>query len=282
MLLFVIEPTAVTNKFSPSTLLALFVGALWGLFLGSFNESAGPWLVALLGPPVALLLSPKSPILSWQTPVIAATISTTILNRDRGDTGSGGPADTFGSLLLIGCLNWVMFTAFSCPWGFIFQRRAKKGQEPAQPTPEATPARVGTVFLVFLACSVVVIGAIATVWPVGSASQTGMAEHFYSLLVATAGVALSIGTYWLAHRVGIADSVKQVLELALVLAVVSCGLFFIGDFLPGSSNASGSGPAQSPLGDGIWCLLTALEAGAGLVFLARMKKRFLQAATEMS
>jgi hypothetical protein len=274
MLAFVIEALSM-DKDSSRTFLSLFVAVIWGLILGSFAESTGPWLIALFGPPVALLLSAKRPILSWQTPLVAAAISATILNRDRGDTGSGGPADTFSSLLLIGFFNWLMFTLFSCPWGFIFQRRAKKAKEQEQPSnaPEVTPARVGTVLLVFLACGVVLAGAIAAVWPITSSAKASTADHFYGLLIATGGVALTVVTYRLAFKLGIADSVKQVLDLALILAAVSCGFFFVGDFLPGSHSAPGPSLAQSLLDDGVWCLLTAIEAVAGLILLTRAKSR---------
>jgi hypothetical protein len=176
-----------------------------------------------------------------------------------------------------------MFTLFSCPWGFIFQRRARKSRrtEPAPSSPEVTPSRIGAVLLVFLAFSVVLVGAIAAVWPITSSAKTGMADHFYGLLIATAGVALTLVAFRLAFKLGIAEPVKQVLDLALILAAVSCGFFFFGDFLPGS-HSGGRSLAQSVLDDGVWCLLTAIEAVAGLIVLARIKNHLAALSPESS
>ena len=77
------------NSTNSRTWLGIIVGVAWGLFLGSFFKSedmTGPWLLVLLGPPVVLLVSPKTPILSWQTPLVTAVLYGSILTRSRGDT----------------------------------------------------------------------------------------------------------------------------------------------------------------------------------------------------
>ena len=278
---------AEMNKDFTPTPLALLIGVIWGLILGCFCTYTGPWLVVLLGPPAILLLSAKRPLLSWQVPLVSAAITATILNRDRGNTGSGGPGDTPGSVLLDAFLIWLMFSLFSCPWAFIFQRRAKRAQQsalqkaasptsaqPATPPPDAdvTPARIGAVLLVFLACAVVLAGSAVAIWPAAS-TPGDRADHLIGLLIAAAGVAFTVGIYRLAHRLSIGDSVKQVLELPLILAAVFGGLFFVGDLIPVSKYAPPQLSTPSPLDQDIWGLLAALIASAGLVVLARLKRR---------
>jgi hypothetical protein len=258
------------------TLLGLIAGIAWGLVLGYFfksEDATGPALVVLLGPPVVLLICPERPLLSWQAPVVTAAVFGTIMTRNRGDTGSGGPVDTPGSLLLTALLPWLMLSLLSSPWAIIFQQRARKKLEGVKGSTEPSASRVGVTLLVFLACALVLLGFALAMVPIDSADPHDRLVHFYGLLMAAAGVAMSVGTYRIAHKLGIGERVKDVLELPLILGAVVAGLFLLAScimlFLPGSSQF----PRQALSSGGISCVLAVMEAAAGLIWLARTGKR---------
>jgi hypothetical protein len=268
------------SKEPSRTWLSLLTGIGWGLVLGYFHQWAGPWPVVLLGPPLVLLISSERPILSWQTPLVAAAISAAILGRDRGDTGSGGPGDTVGSVFVEGVLLWLMFSLFSCPWAFIFQRRAKRTKEAGQGETRATVTRVGAVLLVFLACALVLVGFTGTVWPVDTADPKDRAIHFYGLLMVTAGVALSVGTFRIAHKLGIGNRVHQVLDLGLGLGAVLGVIFIVSEYVPVSRYASVQPSTHSASNSEIWCFLSVLEAVTALIWLTRANKRLKKVVPE--
>jgi hypothetical protein len=255
------------------TSLGLLVGVSWGLVLGFF----GPWLVVLLGPPVALLICPERAILSWQSPLVAAAVTAAIAGRNRGDTGSGGPADTVGSLFVTGFLMWLMTTLFSCPWAFIFQRRAQRAQQVSKIGTEATASRVGAVLLVFLACGLVLVGFAVALYPMDSADPRDQAARFYGLLIAAVGVALSVGSCRIAHKLGMGEAVKQVLELPLIIAGVAGVLFTVAEYIPVSQYAPSQPASPSHAAVGIWAGVAALEAVAGLIWLTKTNRRATKA-----
>lgn len=253
------------------TWLGIIVGVVWGLFLGSFFKSedmTGPWLLVLFGPPVVLLVSPKTPVLSWQTPIVTATLYGSILARSRGDTGSGGAPDTMGSVLLMSLLIWLMVSVFSCPWPFIFQRRSQKEVQAGAPkNEEATASRVGAVLIVFVVCGVVLLGFAATVYPVES-NENGQYPGLYGLFIIAVGVVLSVGAYRFADRLGIGDRVKEVLELPLILGGVFGVLFVL---VPLILMLWEKQPQRFSTEE-IFSLLAALEAAAGLLWLHKLKQ----------
>lgn len=277
-------PSAMSKQV-PRTALVVLIGIIWGSALGVFSlsgDTTGFFLLVLFGPPLVLLISPEHPLLGWQTPIVAGVVVGTILSRNRGDTGSGGPADTPGSLLVTGLMMWVVCTFFSSPWALIFQRRSQRIREGRTAGTGAMLSYVGVGLMVFVACALLFAGYALTTRSLGSSDPSDLSVPFIGFLIATAGVALSVGSYWVGEKLGVREPVRKVVEMVMAffafgpLIIAAIGLVL--DFLPFSRYKSIEPHSISLPAGWIWFVLAVLEALAAMIWITRTNKRLAKPA----
>jgi hypothetical protein len=266
-------PLPVTTKLSAREWYGILLGASWGLVLGMvpFNRG-GLFAVVLLGPPVAYLFLPKRPFLSWQVSIVAAAISTAMMERD--------PQDPNDSLALLMFLAWLGYTLFSAPWPYVLRGRALV-QEEGGGDMRASLSRIGVGLLVFLACGLILLGFALTsmgviyTTPESRMTAADRAAPLVAFAMATVGIGLAIYLCRNASRLGINKSVEDLigLLLALVLAI-AVPIFFL-DLHSGRSNCPPSDTNCAliwPTGEIFLDSVICLEAIAALVWLIRSGK----------
>lgn len=275
-------------RFSTREWLGLPAAAAWGAMLGAIPLGNGDatvmWVAVLLGPPIAFLLLPKRPFLSWQLCMAAAALSAAYRDRDPQDPSDGilGPA----------LMGWTAFCLFSLPWPFIFQRRAERAKEEGDTSASVTIRYVGVGLLVFLACGLIIIGAIFLYFA-DSGVAYSFAEHattsdrsasFIGCVVASAGIGLAVFLCRRAGELRINKSVEDLFGLLLVFV----GFFVVGMALSESFFTAPCAPSEScaPVrgADLFWTWITAIETVAVLVWLIRrgMRARAIQRAARTS
>jgi hypothetical protein len=256
--------TDTIKEFSTRDWCGILTGIGWGLLLGYFFKSdnmTGPWLVVLLGPPLILLISPGRPILSWQIPVITATIFGTIIWRSSDDT--------IGSLIGEGLVIWLFCSLFSSPWALIFRGRIEQAPERKNREIGILGSYVVVGILVFLACALITLGFVLGLYQVSSADPSGGSAALYSFLMVTGGVGVSIVGYQLGRRWGVGKPVREILDLILGLGSIGGTVPLIVTayfaFQP-SVKANRFGPSD------IYSALAILETIATIFWLARAAK----------
>lgn len=234
------------------------------MFLGYFFRSGdmtGPWLVVLFGPPLILLISPAHPILSWQVPIITATIFGTVAWRS--------PDETASDLLGAGLLTWLMCTLFSSPWALIFQRRIERLHEGEHQKGGRLVSYAGVVLMVFAACALTILGFIFIFYPAWSAESSGRSAPPYGFWAVTSGVGMSIISYRLGQRLGVGKPVRQILDLILGVCSTVVVLALIGalyDVFRPSETADRFASSD------VYSGLAVVETVATIIWLARRAK----------
>lgn len=240
-------------------------GIGWGLCLGYFFKSdntAGLWLVILLGPPAILLISPGRPILSWQVPIVTAIVAGTFI--------SAGPDETVAALFGEGSLAWLMCTLFSAPWVLIFHQRTRLAREEGRVAPGSPGAYLAVGVLVFLACSLLLLGFAVIVYPIWSSEFMRWASFLYGALMVTIGAGVSITSYQLGKMLGVAKQIRAILELVLVFVFIAGAIALI---VLARSASHLSKLSNAPAIGLICCSLSILESLAALTWLKKAAKQ---------
>jgi FtsH-binding integral membrane protein len=260
----------MTLQFSARDKIGVLAGVGWGVFLGYFFRSGdmtGPWLVVLFGPPLILLISPAHPILSWQVPIITATIFGTVAWRS--------PDETASDLLGAGLLTWLMCTLFSSPWALIFQRRIERLHEGEHQKGGRLVSYAGVVLMVFAACALTILGFIFIFYPAWSAESSGRSAPPYGFWAVTSGVGMSIISYRLGQRLGVGKPIREVLDLMLgVCSTVVIFALTISLYLSFHPSHTRYKLESSE----IYSALAVLETIVALIWLARrgkLEKRYI-------
>src|SRR5579864_9325269 len=258
------------NSFSVVAVSFQKKGISWGLILSRFfaaDNTIGPFLLILLGPPLALLIAPSHPVLGWQLPVITASLSGAFQARDPGETS--------GMVFVEAAMLWAACSFFSSPWALIFHHRAKRTSGQTNPGPLA--AYAGVALLVFLVCALLVAGFALTVYPADFADPRDRAIPFYGLFMVTAGMALSVVTDLIARGLKIHKPIRAIFELPMVVgAIIGITELVVGYF----DRKPDYYDARSPDGQ-LCCAIAGLEALAGLIWLIRLERRERRAIVEM-
>jgi Na+/proline symporter len=156
-------------RFSTREWFGILVAAGWGLLLGLVPfHWGGVWPVVLFGPPVAYLLLPKWPFLSWQISMIAAAVASAYREID--------PQDPNDSIWPIALLGWLGYSLFSAPWPYVFQRRAQRAREEGDSSASVTVRYVGAGLVVFLSCGLIIIGAALFYFATANSSEAAHAS----------------------------------------------------------------------------------------------------------
>ena len=257
------------NSFSLRDWVGVIVGISWGLVLSRFfaaDNTTGPFLLILLGPPLVLLISPSHPILGWQLPVVTASLSGAFQARDPGETS--------GMVFVEAAMLWAACSIFSSPWALIFHHRAKRAS-PQTPTGPLA-AYAGVALLTFLGCALLVVGFALTLYPGDFADPRNRAIPFYGLFMVTAGMALSVFTDLVARGLKIHRTVRAISELPMVVGAIIGITELVVDYVDRKPD---SYDATSPDGR-LCCAIAGLEALAGLIWLIRLERRERRTALE--
>jgi peptidoglycan biosynthesis protein MviN/MurJ (putative lipid II flippase) len=253
------------RPFTQREWLGLIAGVCWRLVLGRFfaaDDMTGPWLVILFGPPVVLLISPVRPLLSWQLPIVTATVAGTFMNRTTGDF-AGWP-------LAEAALWWFLCSLLSLPWALMFHYRSQRFQQLGK-TPGIPIAYVGMVVLVFLCCGLTFFGFVAPMYWTDADDARNRMMPFYGLLAATAGIALSLSTERVARKLEIQKLVRGVFELLMIPGVVVGAAVVIGEIVQLFWLKSSEPP--TPPGILLCGILVGMEALATMLWLTRLDRR---------
>lgn len=256
------EPANIS--FSVRDWVGLIAGVCVGLGLSRFfasDDMAGPWLVILLGPPLVLLISSSRPILMWQVPVVTAAIAGAFMSRSPDDSMGGGLAEAV--------LFWFLCSLLSSPWALIFHYRARRFRQ-LNRTPALSAVYLGMVVLVFACCALTFLGFVATVYPIRGGDKPNDAFPVYGLLMATAGIGLSLVAELVARKLEVQKPVRGVLELLMIPGVLVgiagiVDMFFWHDPSVPRSSASYI--------ENICGILVGTEALAAMIWLVRLERR---------
>ncbi|SPF45152.1 membrane hypothetical protein [Candidatus Sulfotelmatobacter kueseliae] len=242
----------------------LIAGVCWGLVLSRFlgaDDRTVLWLVIVLGPPVALLISPERPLLSWQLPILTAAAAGAFKNWTTDDSAVGALAEA--------TLVWFLCSVLSSPWAVVFWYRSRRFQQ-LEKTPRIPIAYVGMVLLVLVCCALTFLGFVATMYRTDADDARNRVMPFYGLLASTAGIALSLVTERLARKLEVHKLVRGVFELLMVPEVVLGIAEIMGEIVylfwfKSSKHASDQG---------LLCgILIGMEALATMVWLTRLDRR---------
>ena len=242
--------------------------AVWGAMLGALpfgnRHATVMWIAILVGPPIAFLLLPKRPFLSWQLCMIAAALSAAYRDRDPQDPSDG--------VLVPALMGWTAFCLFSLPWPFIFQRRAERARGDGDTSAGVTMRYVGVGLLVFLTCGLIIVGSIFLYFANSGTEQvtaSDRAASFIGCVAASAGIGLSVFLCRRADEFRINKSAEDLLGLLLTFT----GFFVLGLALTetffGTPCAPGESCAPVRGADVLWTWIVAIETVAVLVWLIR-------------
>jgi len=242
--------------------------AAWGAMLGALRFGNGDatvmWIAVLVGPPIAFLLLPTRPFLSWQLCMTAAALSATYRDRDPQDPSDG--------VLVPALLGWTAFCLLSLPWPFIFQRRAERARAQGDISAGVTMRYVGVGLLVFLTCGLMIVGGIFLYFANSGTEQviaSGHAASFIGCVAASAGIGLSAFLCRRADDFRINKSAEDLFGLLLTFT----GFFVVGIALTETFFKSSCSPGEScaPVrgSDVFWTWIVAIETVAVLVWLIR-------------
>ena len=160
------------------------IAAAWGALLALVPGNGAMFAVPVLGPPVAYLVLRKRPLLSWQIPVITASICEAVQDRNPH-----GPY-TEGSVWTVILSLWQVLSLFSVPWAYVFQRRMQsEGEKHAS---LATAAKMfGAGSLIFLVCGTILLG-FALCFYQASNPNASFFDRWFGAMMVTAGITLTI------------------------------------------------------------------------------------------
>jgi hypothetical protein len=260
-------------SFSAREWFGMLAAVAWGAVIGLMPLESwgmfGIFFVVLVGPPIAFLMLPRRPILSWQIPILATSISACLMMRDPQD-----PNDS--AIIPALFLLWPALMLFSAPWPFIFQRRAQRAREEPDSGAGTSILYSGAGLLVFLACGLIIVGsilAVAGIFISSPASHPTVFDRvapFLGWLMATAGMGLAVRLCSRKDELGISKSVENVIGVLLallsieLLPLIWMDLFDAVACAPGDINCN---PARES--DLFWPFVISLEAVAILVWLIR-------------
>jgi hypothetical protein len=254
----------------------MLAAAGWGAVLGlvPFDKFGvlGLIIVVLAGPPLAFLVLPKRPFLSWQLCVIAAAVSGAFMDRDPEEPSNA----VVGSALL----EWTALALFSLPWPFILYRRAQRARVEGDSSTGVTIPYIGVGLLVFLAFGLIVLGSILAVFgilnpaPSDRATALDRVVPFIGCVLTTVGIGLAV---FLCRRTGELQANKIVEELiglllaflaVMLIPIVWMGTFNTTPCPPGDQSCN---PARGS--DLFWAFVISAEAIPVLVWLIRRGRR---------
>lgn len=220
------------------------------------------WTTILFGPPLVFLVSSKRPIFAWQVPMITAAIFAALTSREPWE-----PRYSKGQLG-VALLTWVMCSLLSLPWAIVFAHRAERTREGPNGRPAAPASYIGVGLLVFLACALVILGLIFSVWGYDSADQHDSAVPFESFLMVTLGIGIALAACRIAAKVGAAKGVESVLGLAFSFFGIPG---FIGLIV--TLWEEPKSPTRLPSPGVFWLAISVLEIVAVLVWLLAKGRR---------
>jgi len=181
------------------------------------DDKTGLLLLALLVPPVVLLISPARPLLSWQLPIVTAALTAAFMNSAADDSAGLAIADA--------ALTWFLCSVLSWPWALMFHYRSKRCQQLGK-TPGIPIAYIGMVLLIALCCGLTFFGLVAPmVWTDGP--HRGWVVPFCGLLAASVGIGLCVMAERLARKLEIQRLVRGVFEVLMIPGVVFLAAFGI-------------------------------------------------------
>lgn len=247
----------------------MLAAAGWGALLGILPGTE--FTVPLLGPPVAFLfLLRKRPLLSWQIPIIAASISAALIQWDPHGPYTQGP------LWPVIFLLWAVVSLFSVPWPYIFQRATQLDRQKARTLAQTVKMSLGVGFLIFFACGLIILGGAACVYPVPSQGNRPLFDQSLGFLMMTSGTGLAVYISRNAKKLGLNYEVESLFGwiLALVALVAVPGTII--DLYQGKVHCVRSDPNCTQLGPPLEVFLNcvaSLEALAVVIWLLRRGRR---------
>ena len=234
---------------------------------------APQFTVALLGPPVAYMLLRKHPLLSWQTPIVAAAITLALQDRDPHGPYTQGPI--WPEIFLV----WTVESLFSVPWPYIFQRisRHERGHEVRPPLIKAAKTSLGAGVLIFLTCGLIILGFAGIVYVFASPSQVDVSllDQSLGFLMATAGMALAVNICRSPEKLGLDYQIDSLFGWILApIALCIAPAILIDAYRRGfhcgfSPDCTNSGPPLQQFLN----FVASLEALAVVIWLLRRGKR---------
>jgi hypothetical protein len=242
--------------------------ALWGVMLGAIpfhGATTGMFLAVLVGPPIAFLILPKRPFLSWQIWSLAGAFSAAFSDHN--------PQDPSNPVLAAALMGWIAFSLFSLPWPFILARRSQRAREEGDSSASLTVKYMGASLLVFLSCGLIIIGVAGCYFGIANSSAPDRATPFIGCVTASVGICLAV---FLCRRTGELRINKSVEDLfGLLLSFV--GFFLIGMAVGETFFATPCPPGEScaPVRrtDLFWMWVVSTEVVATLVWLIRRGRR---------
>jgi hypothetical protein len=245
------------NSFTLRDWFGLVGGVCWGLILSRFfasDDMTGPWLLILFGPPVVLLISSARPILSWQLPIVTAIVAGVCVNRASEDSAGFAPVEA-GAM-------WLLCSVFSSPWALIFQQRSRRRAE--RRDAETFPAAyVGVGLLLFFTCALTLLRFAATMEPTAFGESEKHPLPLYGVVMATAGIGLSIVSAQIAQKLEVHKPVRAILELIMIPGIVF-GVACFGWL---------DDPGWNPVAHEISGVAVGLEALGAMIWMTRADRR---------
>jgi hypothetical protein len=227
-------------------MLGTAVGLVLGYFLGGDGTTAGPLLFGLTIVPIVIWISPKRPLLGWQLPIIAFSVSSVLAHPDY----PGQPFDLASTLVMI-VMEWAMLLAFSSLWGLFLLRRARAAGS-------AEPGAIDEVKPYMIAVCLIIAGAFLLLvgWAMVFAPNTSAWAPPGGLLVGTLGIAAWKYCGGIVSRLG---KTHEYARHSIQLALLSCPLMVLG-----GGHSSGQTSGWSTI---VFASLLGIESLAVLIWL---------------